>query len=100
MIISGELQRCRPVQMIKIEASRLTQTARDLPVFTHWSVDALCDELVSEYPAFFINVPTIHVRIETGKKHEKSYPDLTHCFQEIIVFRRFRRSCRVVSVMV
>ncbi len=31
-----------------------TQTARDLPVLTHWSVEALRDELVREYPAFFI----------------------------------------------
>lgn len=31
-----------------------TQTARDLPVLTHWSIEALEDELLSPYPAFFI----------------------------------------------
>ena len=31
-----------------------TQTVRNLPVLTHWSVDALKDELLGEYPAFFL----------------------------------------------
>jgi len=31
-----------------------TQTAHDLPVLTHWSVEALCAELTGRYPAFFI----------------------------------------------
>jgi uncharacterized protein YgbK (DUF1537 family) len=31
-----------------------TQTVRDLPVLTHWSEQALCEELTGWYPAFFI----------------------------------------------
>ena len=31
-----------------------TQTVCDLPVLTHWSEQALADELTGEYPAFFI----------------------------------------------
>ena len=31
-----------------------TQTVRDLPVLTHWSEQALCEELTGRYPAFFI----------------------------------------------
>lgn len=31
-----------------------TQTAKDLPVLTHWSVEALKSELLGEYPALFI----------------------------------------------
>ncbi len=31
-----------------------TQTAKNLPVLTHWSQEALRDELLREYPAFFI----------------------------------------------
>jgi hypothetical protein len=31
-----------------------TQTVRDLPVLTHWSEQALCEELAGRYPAFFI----------------------------------------------
>lgn len=31
-----------------------TQTVSDIPVLTHWSVEALSDELNGEYPAFFI----------------------------------------------
>ncbi|MGB3210402.1 MAG: four-carbon acid sugar kinase family protein [Desulforhopalus sp.] len=31
-----------------------TQTAKDLPVLTHWSKEALRDELAGRYPAFFI----------------------------------------------
>jgi uncharacterized protein YgbK (DUF1537 family) len=31
-----------------------TQTVRDLPVLTHWSVPALRKELAGKYPAFFI----------------------------------------------
>jgi uncharacterized protein YgbK (DUF1537 family) len=31
-----------------------TQTAKNLPVLTHWSQEVLRDELLREYPAFFI----------------------------------------------
>jgi len=31
-----------------------TQTARDLPVLTSWTIEALTTELLSDYPAFFI----------------------------------------------
>ena len=31
-----------------------TQTAKDLPVLTHWSTKALRAELIGDYPAFFI----------------------------------------------
>ena len=31
-----------------------TQTVRDLPVLTHWSEQALCEELTGRYPAFFV----------------------------------------------
>lgn len=31
-----------------------TQTAKNLPVLTHWSVEALQDELVRDFPAFYI----------------------------------------------
>lgn len=31
-----------------------TQTARDLPILTNWSVKSISDELIREFPAFFI----------------------------------------------
>ena len=31
-----------------------TQTVRDLPVLTHWSKECITNELLSEYPAFFL----------------------------------------------
>ena len=31
-----------------------TQTVRDIPVLTHWSGEALVEELTGDYPAFFI----------------------------------------------
>lgn len=44
---------CRKVVILDDDPTG-TQTVRDIPVLTHWSKEALLEELTGEYPAFFI----------------------------------------------
>jgi uncharacterized protein YgbK (DUF1537 family) len=52
--IQAEIARSKYKIVILDDDPTGTQTAKDLPVLTHWSQEALQDELLQEYPAFFI----------------------------------------------
>lgn len=52
--IQQEIENSRYKIVILDDDPTGTQTGRDLPVLTHWSVETLVEELLGKYPAFFI----------------------------------------------